>query len=224
MNLSILLRKIQRNREDFGSWCTLKKGIFYFLKPIHEKRVYRIYGISLDRVKPIPYAENGLILKTINASDTQLISQIEKMEEWLSGEILLKLKKGGVCFVALDGDKVAGFNLINFGEVFIPLIKMKKIFKKDEAWSEQITVNKDYRGRGLATQLRFRVFIELKKKGIKRFYGGTLIDNEPNLKLTRKVGFQQLVDVHFSKLFLFKKWKYEAIRSEDEPRIPHSFN
>ena len=160
----------------------------------------------------------------MGADEVQLINQIEKMEEWLSGKIALKLKKGNVCLVALDEGKVAGFNLVNFGEVFIPLIKMKKFFNKNEAWSEQITVSKDYRGKGLATDLRYMVFNELKNKGIKRFYGGTLIDNQANLKLTRKVGLQELVDIHYFKLFFFKKWKYQPIRSRHGQQIPHPFN
>ena len=224
MIFSILLRKIQRNKEDLGISLALKKGGLYLLKPIYENRIYRIYGIDLERFNPLPYADNGLISKIINASDTQLISQIEKMEEWLSGKIMPKLTQGGLCIVALDGDKVSGFNLISFGVLFIPLIKMKKFFNKNEAWSEQITVSKDYRGRGLATDLRYMVFKELKNKGIERFYGGTLIDNQANLKLTRKVGLQELVDIHYFKLFLFEKWKYQPIRDRHEQQIPHPFN
>ena len=61
----------------------------------------------------------------------------------------LLLKYGGLCVVALDGEKVAGFNLVSFNEVYIPLLELKKKFRKDQAWSEQITVSKDYRKQGL---------------------------------------------------------------------------
>ena len=84
MIFAILLRKIQRNKEDFGISLTLKKGVHYFLKPIYEKRIYRIYGIDLDKFEPKPYNKNDFVFKRVDVNEGQLINQIEKMEEWLS--------------------------------------------------------------------------------------------------------------------------------------------
>jgi GNAT superfamily N-acetyltransferase len=134
------------------------------------------------------------------------------MEEWLKNKLESRLKSGSVCLVALDNDKVIGFNLVAFNKVFIPLIKMKKKLKPHSAWSEQISVHKDYRGRGLGAQLRYRIFAELHKRGIKTFYGGTLIKNIPNLMLTRKVEFEEFVDVHYFKLFNHKRLSYKRIK------------
>ena len=134
------------------------------------------------------------------------------MEEWLKNRVESKLMSGCICLVALDNKRVIGFNLVAFNEVFIPLIDLKKKLRPHSAWSEQITVHKNYRAKGLAAQLRYGIFAELQKRGIKMFYGGTLITNIPNLKLTRKVEFEEFADVHYSRLFNHRGWSYKRIK------------
>jgi hypothetical protein len=82
------------------------------------------------------------------------------MEEWLEGRLASKLAKGSLCLVAMDGNIVAGFNLVGFGEVHMPLVNGKRIFRNGSAWSEQITVNTKYRGKGLGSELRYHLRIE----------------------------------------------------------------
>ena len=81
----------------------------------------------------------------------------------------------------------------------------------DEAWSEQITVQKDYRKRGLACEIRYQVFNVLKQRGIKSFYGAALIKNTGPLKLARRVGFSELKDIYFYKVLGRRSWKYKGL-------------
>ena len=122
-------------------------------------------------------------------------------------------RRGDICIVALLKGRVIGFNLISFGEVFIPLINFKKVFKQNEAWSEHISVHKDFRKMGLAIELRYRVFDILQKQGIKKLYGGTLKSNVPAIKLARTLGFKDIIDVVYFKVFNFQKWR--CIRIKD---------
>ena len=214
MDFQTLFRKIERNLQDHGVLYALKAGILYLFKKFYENRIYRIYRIDLSRFmsKPLEHSALNFDLLESNKLDINIIHQIEKMEEWLKKKVESKLKSGCICLVALDNKKVIGFNLVAFNEVFIPLINLKKILKSHSAWSEQITVHKDYRGKSMATQLRYRIFAELQKRGIKKFYGGTLITNIPNLKLTRKVEFEEFVDVHYFKIFNRKRHTYKRIK------------
>jgi len=214
LNFQTLFRKIERHLQDYGVLHTLKRGILYLFRRFYENRIYRIYRIDLTQFIPklIEHSEfNFYILESKNLY-RNIIHQIEKMEEWLKDRVESKLKSGGICLVALDNKKVIGFNLVALNKIYIPLINLEKILKPCSAWGEQITVRKDYRGKGLATQLRYKIFAELQKRGIKKFYGGAFIPNIPSLKLTRKVGFEEFVDLHYSKLFNHKKWNYKRIR------------
>ena len=123
-----------------------------------------------------------------------------------------KLKGQTICLAALDNGKVAGFNLVSFGEIYIPLVKLTRKISDDAAWSEQITVSKDYRRMGLGSELRYRIFSELKRRDIRKFCGGTLRDNLASLGLARQLGFREVEDIHFLKLFGFKKWKYDEVQ------------
>jgi L-amino acid N-acyltransferase YncA len=80
------------------------------------------------------------------------------------------------------------------------------------AWSEHIAVRKEYRRSGLGAQLRFRIFQELKLRGVRRLYGGTLVTNSASLALARSVGFKEIADVHYRKILSFKRWRYTRVR------------
>ena len=207
-----LVRKLKRNINDFGFAMALRKVYQYLFKPFYENRTYRIYCINLDDWVEADKKETNFEFKFIRPSDVKTIEEIEYMEEWLAGTVKVKLQNNFLCLAALDGDRVAGFNIIALNKINIPLIGKSRELKNDEAWSEQITVSKEYRLLGLATELRRRVFIELKKRNIKKVYGGTLPSNIGSLRLARSVGFREIEDVHFLKILWHKKWKsYEVV-------------
>jgi L-amino acid N-acyltransferase YncA len=89
---------------------------------------------------------------------------------------------------------------------------MTRELQAQEAWSEHIAVHKPYRQMGLGSELRSRIFEDLKSRGIKRLYGGTLSSNLPSLKLARRMGFKELVDVRFVCILGFRSWSYRKVR------------
>lgn len=200
MALLRILKKIRRNINDYGLRITLNKGFARLVKLFYENRTYRIYVKYLDKHTDLPPGEDGFVYKLINAADEHLIRQIEDMEEWLHDRIKNKLQEGALCLVALDGTTVAGFNLVSLDEGCLPLIYFKKKLRPHTAWSEQITVHRNYRGKRLASALRARMFEVLKKKGIRKFYGGAQVENIASLKLTRRVGFVEFADMQYRKV------------------------
>jgi GNAT superfamily N-acetyltransferase len=141
-----------------------------------------------------------------------MIAQIENIAEWLRGRLTEALTAGQLCLVALDGDEVAGFNLINFEHATLILVNLRKKLRRDFAWSEHIAVKKEFRKTGLGSQLRFRIFQELRRRGIRRLYGGTLRSNIASLSLARSVGFKEIGDIHYRKFFSIEKWRYKRVR------------
>jgi GNAT superfamily N-acetyltransferase len=108
------------------------------------------------------FEENHFTFKILTSQNLDMISQIENIAEWLRGRLTEAVAAGQVCLVALDRDEVAGFNLINFDDATLVLVNLKKKLRSGVAWSEHIAVKKEFRKTGLGSQLRFRIFQELK--------------------------------------------------------------
>lgn len=214
MRLPYLVRKVQRNVEDYRWGVTTKKSLATLVGWVYKHQVYRVYRIDFAITAPSKIShQHPFSFRILEATDNGVIEQIESFAEFLRGSVREKIADGALCQVAMDEQgKLAGFNLIRFGEVFIPLIELKRVFRPQEAWSEHIAVHKDHRRKGLASQLRYRVFEELRARGIKRLYGGTLRPNTPALKLTRKVGFTEIVDIDYIRFLNFRKWRYRRVR------------
>jgi len=210
-----IIKKISRNYRDYGLAPALQKSLATLVAFAYESKAYRIYRKEIDpsvdtgEQPPYPFK-----LHVLDTGDNAFISQIEEMEEWLAGKVREMLSGGSLCVLLLDGDKVAGFNLFSVGAVYMPLVKTKRTFRSNEAWSEQITVHQDYRGMGLATILRQQAFMELGNRGIRKFYGGTLPSNIANRKLSKKVGFREIADIHYRKVLGSRNWFVKRVRDE----------
>jgi len=213
MTPGIITKKVLRNLNDYGFSITLRKIISYLIQPFYENRTYRIYRFDLENLQDIPSKESVFAFKVLDKSDTGIIRQIEDMEEWLKGKVTSMLEAGGLCLVALDGQRVAGFNLVSLKEGCIPLIGMKRDLRENEVWSDQITVNKNYRGKGLGSALRYRIFKELRERGIRKIYGGTQISNLASLNLARKVGFKEIADIQYIKTFNKRSLRFKRVRN-----------
>ena len=208
-----LAHKVQRNLEDYGWRITLKKILAYLIRSVYFQQVYRIYRIKLDATQPPEdFDKHDFAFRILTAQDADVIAQVENIAEWLRGQLQGKIAAGQLCLVALDGENVAGFNLINFQHATLVLVNLEKKLRRGFAWSEHIAVRKEFRRTGLGSQLRRRIFEDLKRRGTRRLYGGTLGSNTASLKLTRSVGFQEIADVHYSKFFSVERWRYKRVR------------
>jgi ribosomal protein S18 acetylase RimI-like enzyme len=215
MNPGTIIKKIRRNVRDYGVAAAAQKSLSALVAFAYESKAYRIYrkeiDLSVDTGDPPPDPFN---LHVLDKGDSAFIAQVEEMEEWLTDKVREMLNDGSLCVLLLDGNKVAGFNLFSVGEVYMPLVNVTRKFRSHEAWSEQITVHQDYRGMGLATVLRRQAFQELGNRGIRKFYGGTLPSNIANRKLSKKVGFREIADIHYRKFLYSKNWF--VMRARDE--------
>ena len=208
-----LANKVYRNLQDYGWQITLKKTLAYLLRSIYFRQVYRIYRINLEEIKPsVDLDKHPFTFKILTLQNVDMIAQIENIAEWMRGRLAEALTAGQLCLVALDGSEVAGFNLINFGHATLILVSLQKKLRRDFAWSEHIAVKKKFRKTGLGSQLRLRIFQELKRRGIRRLYGGTLRSNTASLSLARSVGFKEIADIHYRKFFSSKNWHYKRVR------------
>jgi len=211
MSITTIIKKVKRNLNDFGVRESFGKGLGYLFKKVYQNRTYRIYRRNLWEEQFPELSPDGVVFKVVGNEDTRVIRQIENMEEWLQDK-LPQILSHGFCLAAFDGPRVVGFNLVAFHEVFVSLLNLKKRLRPHQSWSEQITVMKAYRKHGLASALRYRVFTELQKRGIRTFYGGALVSNIPSLKSAEKVGFRCIADVQYRKLLNREQRSWKRIR------------
>lgn len=208
----VWVRKIQRNFEDHGLNCVFRKTIFFLLRPLYEKKTYRLYKIDLQRPQiSEPNVLDKLEFRILSCTDADSIDEVERMSEWLHGDLASQLKEGALCIAAFEHEKLVGFNLISFGNVYMPLINLHRGFRRNEAWSEQIAVSKEFRKKGLGANLRYRIFQELRNRGYRKLYGGALVDNIPSLKLAQRVGFRIFVDITYTRTLNSRKWQYKRL-------------
>lgn len=190
--LIFLKKKTTRNFRDYGFFISLKKIISHLIKPIYEKRRVLIFKIDLTNINKKEINKKSLNCKTVKLTDTYILQQIEDMEEWLAGKMESNINKGKLCLALLNNSKVIGFYLISLGEIDLPLLRLKVILEKNEAFGEQITIHKKYRRKGLATELRHLAYMELKRQGIEKFYATVAVDNLASIRSVKKVGGQIL--------------------------------
>ena len=213
--MQLWIRKFERNLQDHSAKVALQKSLAYLFRFAYEHTVYRLYKIDLLQRDTEPLTDiEGVTFEFLKPTNEAGIRQIEDNSEWLRGTVKERLMAGAVCVAAFEREQLAGFNLVSFGEVFMPLVSLSRRFRRDEAWSEQIATVKTFRRQGLASQLRFRIFEELRRRGIRKFYGGALRDNLPSLKLARRVGFQQFVEIRYTRLFGRRQWRYVRVSHE----------
>ncbi len=208
-----LANKVRRNWQDYGWSVTLNKILAYLVRSIYFRQTYRVYRIDLDKaISPPGSGTQDFKFRILTAQDSDAIAQIESIAEWLRGELKEAIAAGHPCLVALDGERVAGFNLINLEHATLRLVSLTRKLRKGCAWSEHIAVGKEYRKAGLGAELRRRIFQELKRRGFHRLYGGTLPSNAASLNLARSVGFREIADVRYRKILWVEQWTYKRVR------------
>lgn len=209
------VQKIKRNLSDYGIRVTLVKTFERLFSPIYRSKVYRIYRINLSTAPKVPDSDDHTFtLRLLEVNDRHFIDQIEDYAEFLHGDITKMIQNDGFCYIAILGGQLAGFNLISFGEIFMTLVRVQRIFQPEEAWSEHIAVLPDFRRKGLASLLRYHVFEELRSRQFKRLYGGALVSNSASLKLAQRVGFRSFVDIEYQGILWWDFWQYRRVKDD----------
>lgn len=129
----------------------------------------------------------------------------------ISGKKLLNmLKEGSKCFgIKYHGELVA-FTWLNLRECTFDGYRFP--LKEDEAYLFDAYTIPSFRGKGIAPYIRYQLYKELKKIGIKKLYSISWYFNTPSLKFKLKLNAKCLKLGLFMRLF--KKWHYTVALKE----------
>lgn len=205
--LPFLSKKFSRNFLDYGFRTSFMKTMQFLIKPAYHQKEFILYELNLNAAD-CTCGNGEYSFHVLRQCDTGWINQIERMEEWLQGELRNRLRTNGICMVVVKEDKVAGFNLATVGEGIIPLLRLRVITAPDEAWSLQITIAREHRQKGLGSELRKRFYSELAVRGIKALYGHRQIWNIASENSARKYTSNELVRAKYLRVFNYQRLKY----------------
>ena len=210
----ILKKKFLRHVSDYGMLHSLKRTIRFLFSPVFQKPRLIIYEIDILNTPRKNISTEGYVFKLLDPKDADFIHQTEEMAEYLKGKLEAKLSENGICMVVINQNKVIGFNLASIGEVYLPFLKARVIINKDDAWSDQITIHKDHRRKGLGSALRNRFYAELREKGFKTLYGHRETFNIASERSAKKYTSRLLVKAEYLKIITFEMLRYSKIPAD----------
>jgi len=204
-NIIIFKKKFTRNFRDYGLFVCLKKAIFYLAKPIYEKTNVVLFKTDIKNIDEKELYQSNLGYKWVESKDTYIIKQIEEMEEWLTGKLESSIGNKKLCLAALKNNEAIGFYLISVSEIYLPFLCLQVLLKDDEAFGEQVTVQKKYRRQGVSLEIRSVAYMELKKRGIKKIYSTALANNFGSLKSIKRGGGKRIGQLIYQNVFQSKQ-------------------
>ena len=103
------------------------------------------------------------------------------------------------CYAAKKGDEIIAFNWINMKNIHY--FGTHEELKRNEAFLFFMWVKEEYRGKGVASYLRYKTLLMLEKTGRDLFYSITDMDNKPALRFKERIWAKKLWQVVYLKIF-----------------------
>lgn len=189
-------------------WRILEETL---LKKLIAQRKFIIYDKDLTEVGGFELANPHLRFSFVSQDDADVLEGIEGISGFPRDLIVERLRTGSECLVAMDGNKVVGFNLASFGNIYIYYLEQRVNLSESAAWSEQISVSKQYWNRGIAVDIRNIMFQHLKQKGHTKFIGGCLELNSKARMLAKKLGFVEREMIAYTRVVKWKKYSSQPL-------------
>jgi len=114
------------------------------------------------------------------------LAQIDASTNWVTESKLRdRLEKGHMCVVLKHGGVVAGYTWADLEEVND--VSCDYVLQEGEAYLYNAFVSPDYRGCGLAPQLRYECYKYLREAGIDTFYSLSSYFDTPSVRFKEKL-------------------------------------
>jgi hypothetical protein len=205
--LQLYKRKTMVSLGNLGVKYTIRRILEEtMLKKLFLFRNFIIYDKDLTKLNNVRLQNPKLKFSFISEDNPEILEELEEISGFSRDLIMERLQTGSDCLVAMEGNKVVGFNMVSFGNVYIHYLEQYMNLLESEAWNEQISVSNQYRYQGIAADLRNVMFKHLKEKDYARCIGGTLQINVKARMLARRTGFIEREKVTFIRMLKRKKY------------------
>ena len=98
------------------TWRILEETI---LKRLFLFRNFVIYDKDLTKLNRVRLQNPKVQYSFVSEDEPDILGEIEEISGFPRDQIVERLRTGSDCLVAIDGDKVVGFNLVSFGNIYI---------------------------------------------------------------------------------------------------------
>ena len=114
------------------------------------------------------------------------MSNVARCEDWLSETMLLdRLQRGRKCFALKHRGRIVSYLWCDFETINAPCYKMT--LKNDEVHIYNVYTLPEYRGKGLASFMRYQCYKALNEKGIEKYYSHCDAFNTPSMRYKEKM-------------------------------------
>ncbi len=165
------------------------------------------FYLTLEERPPTPpsISEDSAAFSSVilGPEDMKIIAAIP-LRTFTEEDLLERLNKGCMCVGIMCHKNLAAFSWANLQECTFDGCRFA--LKSNEAYMFDAFTLLQYRGRGLATVARYRVYAELGKLGRTRYYSISDAFNKPSLRFKEKLGARKLWLGLLVKLF--NRWKF----------------
>ncbi len=189
----------------YYSWPRIVLGGLNVLG-IHIQPFYVMQeGIAAGVYPPVSHEFKDLRTRYLEAEDMLAIAALPDYAA--SNDMLLtRLKKQNYCLGLFDGDKLAAFSWCDLEECNFRGYHFT--LSPDEGYLYDAHTLREFRGKGLAPFVRYRIYRELEKIGRVTLYSITERFNKPALRFKKKLHAKRIDrGMHIG---LFSRWHFNT--------------
>jgi GNAT superfamily N-acetyltransferase len=209
-NLGIRLKLLSSSRYILAARYVMQRiGLKYVKELVYE----RPFDTEIAAVKTrIPVEVRTVSIEDIKNGLYEGIRLASGDEPVQHNEALGRICNGGVCFVAMIENKVAGFAWLYFQKrKYEPAIEREEAFRDDEALIYDTFSFPEFRRSGIGSKLNEEGLRYLKSKGYKKSLVYIQADNIPSIKSFEAVGFYPTKIITCLRIFKFKRIKERPV-------------
>lgn len=178
----------------------LLQAVTRFMAPVGQLGLKALCQKDLTRPLKEIRAKVDIIASRATEKDIEQITALV-VKRWgpkarkdygiLRDDILRKLRRGSMCFVAKIGTKIVHYNWIFFKSIE-PLTGVGPCIQlnDDEALCDDAYTEEAWRGKAIHTAIQYEMLLFLKKAGYRRIYTPAGLNNKSSLKTHHRLGWE----------------------------------